>query len=616
MGGGIELVTAARVATAPESSGHDQGVPLPRSRFTGLTVALLAVEAVALVAVSSRSYFFADDLLFFQVSNESHLTLDLLRRSAFGHFIPLFYVSNFAFFKQFGLEYRAAVALMVATWLVATLGVRKILRLLGCSELATLALTAVFGLSAVAFHAVMWWAAALCLFTSTALSVWTFAFALEWDRDRRTRYLVAATVSFLAACMFWEKSLLVPGYLGLFFLIVRDSPATFGDRIGKLWDRWPLWVCLGAVAVPYFAAYQAGGYALEAGTPATLPDLASFFRLTWFEAFWPSLAGFSNHFRLFGSTPATVVIGQAVAVGAFVLSARRGTLRGWAFFVIGFAVNMAVLGRARVSGFGPTIGLDLRYHFDNLLLFVLAAGAHLASAQPAPAGKQRPAVRHRPFVVPATVLAVLASTVVAFSAGMAEVRTGPGAFVRRFFDHYRTSAEANAAGGELVVLDQVAPFPISLAGFYPYSLYSRTLVLADQPVRFADAGADQFLIVDSEGTVRAGSFVATTEMSPGECVDDSGGEIELTPPAALPSDSWILRLTYETTNGTAVGFSIGDGAGNRNEARLGQANALDPGSGVLVTALSPAAVRSVVVRSSAALCITGAALGDVAATSP
>jgi hypothetical protein len=469
--------------------------------------------------------------------------------------------------------------------------------------------TAAFGLSAIAYDDVVWWSAALLPFVPTMLTVVVVAFALRWERTRAGRDLAGVAVAYLLACLFWEKAVLAAASLGFFLVIVVDGGLGVRARLRRLFERWPLWLTMAAIAIPYLVVFAISGYSREAGPPASASVVAEFVTVGWFRAFWPAMAGFSSRsFEVLGSGGLTVAVGQLLALVALVLCLRKGTPRVAAFFVLAFVFNVAVVGRARAAGFGTQLVLDLRYHADNLVLLAMAAGAHLAAR---PRGPQP---RSSARVQAAVAAALAGSLIAAHFTGIATAEQYGGTKARQIFSTFRESARQR---GPVTVLDRVVPTPIAIPQLYPYSLQSRALGLAGTDVRFArdvDAPGATFPIVDDHGAIREGSLDTRAELRGGTCTGPAGGDLRLDAAPTLPPDRWLLRLEATAMGGaagsTAISVLTFVGGNQPREARVNNHTPIHEDTAI-VTALAPGPIDGIMIRASGAVCIRGGALGLV-----
>lgn len=628
------MSAAAGVEESRGETGCAEVLPERGKRLPVLiVVALLGVQFAVFWALARRSYFFADDLLFFQLARNADLDVDYLGRSAFGHFVPLFHLTNWVFERAFGVSYAIGAALMAAAWTVASVVMLRALRALGCPAPATYVLTGVFAFSLIAINSASWWSAVVCLYTSTALNVACLAAAQRWLVAHRIRSLVAAGTTLLVACLFWEKSLLVVAYVFVFTVVVSDRGQPLRARVRRALSRWPLWLVLGLVATTYLVLYAQRGYGAQAGPAPSPRAMLAFLHGAWFESFWPSLIGFTPpRFLLFGSVGATAVAGQValIALVAFLMWSRGlgPTLAPACFFVACFALNMAILGRTRVSYYGADVGWELRYHFDNLWLLVVAVGAVLAA--PARVGRGAaatgPAPRRRlvrrsvalgAILLVGVLVAVgsqsaLAVTDRALSPPGTTYRS-PGRTAHLFFANLRASIDELDRSGEAITLfDRPVPGPVAFAPYYPYNLDSRLFELFGWDLTYVHDDATPLIVTDT-GRIEPARFVASTPDLQPWCFDPGGGTLELALPEPLPDGTWVVHFERSAASPAEIGLQVVDQAGVIREGQDDRRQPVDAGTADYLATLRRTSISTlrILVSSDDPFCVRDVAIGDV-----
>ena len=109
-------ITDARSSTAAAPvDPRDRAAP---RGYRTVRAALLGAQALLLVWIASRSYFFSDDLLYGNLLGSEPLNLHLLIRSWFGHLVPGFIAADWTFIRFVGLDWGVAAVIMVAVALV------------------------------------------------------------------------------------------------------------------------------------------------------------------------------------------------------------------------------------------------------------------------------------------------------------------------------------------------------------------------------------------------------------------------------------------------------------------------------------------------------------------
>src|SRR3712207_2124755 len=78
---------------------RDDAVRLTLRGFVAGVAVVLVAQAAAVLYLTSRSYFFAEDFTYLEIYRETPVTSELLRTSIFGHLLPGFILVQ----KYFGI---------------------------------------------------------------------------------------------------------------------------------------------------------------------------------------------------------------------------------------------------------------------------------------------------------------------------------------------------------------------------------------------------------------------------------------------------------------------------------------------------------------------------------
>ena len=244
----------------------------PRLLGVGLAVVLTVQLAVCLWLLS-RSYFTQEDFGELQAYHQRPFGSELLRTSVFGHLMPgLIMVERITGGWLHG-SWAAASAITCGVQLGGTVAFARVLIALHGRRWWLPWPVAAFALGTIGLNTVSWWAATLAPQVAVMASVSAFGCALRYDAGHRLRHLGSLLVMFGLAVAFFEKSVVVSAYLGLFVLLVGTHDAAEGwrERWRRVVSLWPVWLVLTVVSAADLAVYFHGDYLDEVGDPAGAP---------------------------------------------------------------------------------------------------------------------------------------------------------------------------------------------------------------------------------------------------------------------------------------------------------------------------------------------------------
>jgi hypothetical protein len=470
---------------------------------------IAAVHVVFVIVIGRTSWYWADDFLNFAMAREKGLGAGYVEEGMFGHFVPGHRVLDWAVDRWFPLDWTAALAIQTVCALACLWFLARVLRRLTGSTGFVLLATGLSAVSVLVVPSVLWWATGLCQLPALACTLAAIDAFLVWDERRGAAPLVASVLCVVAGLVFYEKPVLVLGYLPL--LVVARIPERLSGRkvLQALVLRWPAWLSYAAVIVPY-SLYHRANYPQGTVRPSASAML-DFTWIAWAKSFVPALLGLSvPHFEAFGRVTPTVLLGQLAVVVLVVWSWRRdrAAWRAWVFFAIAFLANVALVGWARVGVFGPGLALDHRYFVECAPLFAIAAAVAFhrdpgtrtpdtwASADPTPVDRDE-GVPERTAKAGSLRWAVVVAAAVVLLHGALAWRSSDGLAdawpaarrAKPFVANIESSLAAlRQQGVEPSFAPTDVPFDIVSSAFVPYNQLDRFLPIVDPSVQFAQAG--------------------------------------------------------------------------------------------------------------------------------
>lgn len=350
--------------------------------------ALVAVSLLVWAWAASRSYFRQDDFVYFHRAATRPLDADYLFDGYEGHLMPGQFLLVEGLVRVAPMNWAAAVAVVLAFRLVASVAAVRLLVGLFGRRPAVLAPLALFLFSPLLLLPFLWWAAALQVLTLQAATVLAALAHVRYLRTGRTRDGALAVVAVAGGLFFWEKALLIPLVLAGVEVMARRAGMPVAPA-----RRRPVWLAHVLLAAGYVALYlwridPAGRRA----APASPADVAGLSREVLVEGFLPGLIGGpwrGGYNSSIAPAPGTagIVVGLAI-VGAIIaatcLARPRSAVPAWLVLGGYLAFDIGLIAAVRLDFLGPAIGRDPRYTADAVVVAALAFAFALLPVAGAP----------------------------------------------------------------------------------------------------------------------------------------------------------------------------------------------------------------------------------------
>jgi hypothetical protein len=601
---------------------------------------LITALGALLVWLGTRtSFFFADDWLNFGQARDFGMGWDLLTEPYAGHLAPGHRVLDWILVNPFPADWGAYLAIMLAFYVVALLAFWVLLAELEVPRPAAVAALVLFAVAAPWVRSIQWDAAAGHTIPATAATVVSLALAAAWMRRRRLVYALLSPLAMAFGMAFYEKPVLVIGYVILLRWITLPSlhPRAL---IGGLRTDAPLLGGLLVVSVIYTVLVVAGGYS-STGPSVSASTWLDYLRRSWTDGSVTMLVGQGRPEYAPAIPLALRILAQLLLAALVFWSVRRAHVawRAWAFLAIVFLTNIILLGIGRVGGFGPRIGLDPRYYAEMAFLLPLAialafrpaARTSAAAAVAATARRAGGDLRPRSAVAWAGVAIAGALLVVSTLNNNHRLdRSWEGRQARAWADKVRAQSEPlRDASGRLSLLEDGTPTFVRGINLPPYDQLSLIGdLLVDDPVVF-DGSGERPLVVEDDGSVRpavisplaGGSSAdpgaratvvagAGRPTARGFCAT-SDAQVRLTARIEVPVQSQVRvevdRVGGDAARGIEVRVDRGDGIPEGYEKAL----LVWPGSTKGAVGIAPGPIRAFSVTVPAGTCMTRAEVAQL-----
>ncbi|MFD3705261.1 hypothetical protein ACFWUP_19145 [Nocardia sp. NPDC058658] len=227
---------------------------LSRRAVVLATVALIVAQLVLRGWVAGSGFFYWDDfLLIGRVSSQPLFSTELLFTSHDGHVMPLAFVLTWLVTEVAPLNWAAAVVVLVALQLLASLAVLRLLVVLVGMRARMLGPLVFYLFVPLTVPAFAWWSAAVNALPLQIALAWVSADAVRSVRTGQRRYAVSGAVVFAVALLFFEKSVVVLPVA--FAVAVLAAHVTGGSMRDAARRGAALWTAGGAVLLAWSACF-------------------------------------------------------------------------------------------------------------------------------------------------------------------------------------------------------------------------------------------------------------------------------------------------------------------------------------------------------------------------
>jgi hypothetical protein len=417
-----------------------------------------------------------------------------------------------------------------------------------------------FGLGILGLNTAPWWAATLSPQIAVVACVSAWGCAMRYDRSRRLRHLLSLLVMFGVAVSFFEKSVVVSAYVGLFVLIVgtHATDETWRQRVHRVRRLWPVWTVFVVVSAIDLAFYFAGDYLGEAGRPAGTAQTLEYLARSLPEGVLPSLFGAAHPTTGLPGPSWLTPLAATAAAGSVVLwtSLRSGlSRRAWLWFLLSAGLSQVLVARGRLSIQGTdAVVANLRYQVDPAYLFLVALTVALPAAMATVPARRRGRLALAAALAPLVALPLWVDTVRTLSA------ESPGAYSRL---HLHQLRESRLPAGT-VFLDMAVPEYLVPPAMYPWNLASTVYPIARPGVDVSHDPRGASWIAPDGSILPVRLHDITAPADPG-CLLASDGPVEVVPPPGADLEGvtppLLLSLRHATRNPTSFVLAVGPGDG-------------------------------------------------------
>lgn len=538
--------------------------PTPR-RVLRLAAAAIVLQLVVRTWVAARGYFYWDDLILIaRAGNLPLFSTEFLRYDHDGHFMPAAFLVAGIATRLAPLQWFVPLIMLVTLQALASLAVLRLLRLILGLRATLLMPLLLYLFSPLTLPAFAWWAAGLNALPLQIGLAWVAGDAVRLCRTGRPRFAVTGVLVFIAALLFFEKSVLVPpvafAVVALLYRVDgRPKPLRTTARRGA-----PLWVAslvvTGAWAVVYLTTVQSRLTFPSAATMLGLFHHGTSLGLVptliggpWTWDRWPPSPPWA--------VPPTfvVVLGWVVLLGVVVATVARKRRVAWvwaaaAAYVLASQAAMVLTRSSPDTAY--ELAQTLRYVTDSAVILAIALALILRAPPMSRRGAWSTAAA-RALVPPALSLTFVASclwSTTTFVHAWADNPTEP---------YLRTARASLAEHTDAPLLDQPVSIWVLLPVAFPNNLTSRVFApLTDRPA-FGQS-TPELRMIDEAGRIVDAEVTWVRAIGQGpepQCGYRIPENTEVTLPLNGPMTTWewTVQLNYFASADGAIEVSMQTG---------------------------------------------------------
>lgn len=588
------------------------GMPHAR-KLLPIAVALLVAQLIVRAWLVVRGDFYWDDLvLIAQASSNPILSWDYLGTSHDGHFMPGAFLVAGVSTVIAPVQWWLPAATLVVMQAIASLAVWRMIRIIAPrAGVGAIAAFAFYLFVPMTISSYVWWAAGLNALPMQAALAYVVGTAVILVRDdvpdrRRMRLTVLASIAFVVALCFFEKSLVILPVAFVAALFAARRPANRYEHPDADYRTSPLsvtftrartlWAVLGVIFVAWAVLFLATTTATDGEH-----SLSQTAHLVWRSinnAIVPALAGGPWDWERWipsppmGLAPVWMIVLGWVILGVLVVTSvmmRRGVAAIWVCVAVYVVVVQALVLWTR-SGEHTSLELaqTLRYLPDTALVLTIAFA--LIAAAPSSRGTHSPvasAGRAPAIGVAVGTVLLIVSSMIATSAYATSWHDDPTA---DYLANARKAMEDNAGR---TMFDQDVPLEVLLPVTYPNNQISRIFARLPERPEFG-SHTDELVVLDPTGRATPGAVTRERTIEAG---DGSCRRPEIRGPERLALDGplldlqWTLQISYCADRDGEIELRLDGGTPLRVPVRSGlhsvYVQLIGHGDGVQIRPVTP-----------------------------
>ena len=483
------------------------------ARVVPVAVGLIVAQLVLRGWASFGSWWVGDDYIFIaRVFGPNGTTLPGLLSDFAGHVMPGDFYVTWLFTKAAPFDYALPATALLAMQALASIGLLRLLLVGFGRRWGIIPPLVLYAATSFSVESSVWWATGIQALPLQIAFFWAMSCQLRYLQTRRIQSAVMALGWVALGLVFYEKTLLVIGALGI-VSVAYYTRGTAQERAIQLWRSYRFSVVaafsLGAAYLALYVHYGLNFSPTEASRTPIGPTADVMILRGWGPA---SVGGpltwrhDDPHAPISFADPSTLFVLLAwVLIVLFLrelVRSRTGSLR--ALLLPGFFLlcDVLLVVASRASMIGPVIGYEYRYITE---LSAVTATAVAFACMPArgaaePVTVKRPSLfldRRRPVAMACLAVAVLGTFstvtyVATWHRGLQEQRT--------YMSHLIGDLRDARPGTHVV--DAPLPTSVVLPFVAPNNLLSHIFAPIDDQLDYVTAATDHILALAPDGHLR------------------------------------------------------------------------------------------------------------------
>jgi hypothetical protein len=479
-----------------------------------VAVALIVAQLLFRAWASFGSWWVGDDYIFIaRTFGPGGTTLSGLLDDFAGHVMPGDFYVTWLMTKAAPFDYALPAAALLAMQALASLGLLRLLLVGFGRRWGIMPPLVLYAATSFSVESSVWWATGIQALPLQIAFFWAMSCQLTYLQTRRIRSALMALGWVALGLVFYEKTLLVIGALGI-VSVAYYTQGTAAERVRQLWHRYRFSVvaalCLGVAYLGLYLHYGLNFAPSEAARTPIGPTAEVMILRGW----GPAAVGGPLTWRhddpqapiSFADPSALFVLFVWVVIVLFLrelVRSRTGSLRALLLPGYFLVCDVLLVVASRASIIGPVIGYEYRYitELSAVTATALAFACMPARGATEPVTVKRPSPfldRRVPVALACVAVGVLgifssATYVATWHRGVQEQKTYMSNLIGDIRD----------AGPGTPVVDATLPTSVVLPFVAPNNLLSHIFAPIDDHLDYVTTATDHALGLAPDGHLRA-----------------------------------------------------------------------------------------------------------------
>jgi hypothetical protein len=429
----------------------------PRHHVSML-LALLCLQVAIIFYRTRRCSIFCDDFLNFEIYREMGWGWHYILRDLQGQMAPAFRIVMAVFFKLFGINYKAAVAIMAAASILTTTLIYLTMRRLKCAEWTIFSGLIVFVFLLQYSATQFWWSAATnTLFSTTSIVCAIFCVVGPDGKGPLWRNTILTALWFTVALMFTGGAVCAIIILASIFLY-----ATYRDTWLRTLRQGILKLIVMAAPILFYV-WLAFRFSPTPAGPVPSHNILGILNFTWYlitDSIVAGMFGLGTHGIALPEPLALVIsFGVLAIIAGWAIYRDPRTWIVWAG-AVGYILTSSLLISIERSAVFPGMAFKLRYGVEGTTVLIMAIILSLSKMRFSEIGRSAVLIG-----------AVAIALNLQIQSQKLQIEPGEDS-TRVYVDNLRHSLVMLRTLPNVIILDGISPaMPLWMEHYRPYSMF-------------------------------------------------------------------------------------------------------------------------------------------------